>query len=664
MLRNKFGVRRIALLAAAGLFIFGGAACNDHVSVSGRANGEHGEQADPRNIGPALYAPKPVPPLPSETRVGAEPVLISAYTSVPVKVDVPSQRDSVIIWIGTELKPGEAPPADKTKYFEYRNKRYRAIEAGERVEQDQVVMLLDDKEAFAAAEAARVQAKSADEVLQKATAVEQSAQKIYAAKFKTQGFSQLELVQALIEWNRAEATEAQSRADLKKAEEDFVQKQVVLEYYTIRSKIPGVVQPFRQTPGGAVKALETVLQIQNADALRAEGVIPNGLAGRLRAGMPVTIEPTIEESPRVHRLFHTQGINGIAVGLRGASQFIVSVSDDKTARVWDGVSDFETATFIHPGPVRSVACSPPAASKLYCLTGGDDGKARLWDLSNPKSTSTPTRVLDGAHKGVVSAVAFSPDGRICATADARDIAIWDVEKGNRKYLLPQHHLGEITSLRFTPQTKLVSASRDNTIRIWSLGQDGGKLDYTHEGRSGDVLRPGVSNDGRYLLADIGSTLRLMTIAEPRTEGVLENINDSSRFSGFALFSFDGGMVVTGSQSEGSISIWRTPTPGKRATELRHLAPRDHAAAFTCAAIAPREENPFAVTGTKNGEIYLWSIPTEKEITKLEGVLSFIDQNSAASTKQRRVWADFKNSTNPPMPVGTNVTIVAEPTTNR
>src|SRR5262249_20642762 len=161
------------------------------------------------------------------------------------------------------------------------------------------------------------------------------------------------------------------------------------------------------------------------------------------------------------------------------------------------------------------------------------------------------------------------------TADSKDIALWEVETGNLKYKLPQHHLGEITSLTFTPQAKLVSASRDSTVRVWSLGQDGGQLDFTQEGRTGDVGRLGVRHGGPDFLFDTAETLRLMNVADQRTEGVLEGVSETSKFAGFAIFSQDSKLVLTGSQDGGRVSVWRTPTAGNRATELRQFVPRGH-----------------------------------------------------------------------------------------
>jgi WD40 repeat protein len=600
------------------------------------------------------------------THLGVEPILVPAHLTIMEQgqVSLPALRDGRILFIGTEIKPGDPP---SPIVFKHRGKSYRPLEAGDRVEPGDTVMLLDDSEAFAKLEAARVAEEALGKVLAQARFVKEKVEVVHTIRtnlYNKNNLSELEYVQSAAEVARALATESSQQAEYEAKRQEHIAAKINYEYYTIRANMAGIVQPFSHRPGQSVKALEPVLQIQNTDYLRADGMVALGYVGRLRRGMPVFIEPLIEEAPRVRRRFHTQAINAIAVSSHEPRPYIVTASEDRTARVWDGLSDRETAIFAHSVAVRSVACSPPSGTKKYCLTGCEDGKGRLWDLTNPKSSNIPLRELDGGHRGAISAVAFAPDGKTCATADARDICIWDVESGQLRYKLPQHHLGEITSLAYTPQAKLVSAGRDMTVRVWSLGTEGARLDYTQEGRSGDMSRLGVSHDGQYFLFDVGPSLRLMNLVDRRNVGVIESVHEASKLSTFAVFSHDSRLVLTGSQNEGRLSVWRTPIGGFRATELRQFVPRERMVVFTCAAVSPFGNDPFAVTGTKSGDLYVWPMPTERELERIPGVLKFIDQTAAAATHAVRIWADFPNPKERPLTVGTQVTIVIEPNVGR
>src|SRR5436190_12954578 len=78
------------------------------------------------------------------------------------------------------------------------------------------------------------------------------------------------------------------------------------------------------------------------------------------------------------------------------------------------------------------------------------------------------------HANKVSAVAFSPDGKLLASASgdegSRDntIRLWDVVSGAQRRCLTGHQYG-VYCVAFSPDGKLVvSGSHDSAIRFWDV----------------------------------------------------------------------------------------------------------------------------------------------------------------------------------------------------
>jgi WD40 repeat protein len=115
----------------------------------------------------------------------------------------------------------------------------------------------------------------------------------------------------------------------------------------------------------------------------------------------------------------------------------------------------------HTGGLNAVAFSPDG--KLLA-TATHAKTARLWDAA----TGNPMRTLTG-HAYVVYAVAFSP-GRLLATGDSDGaVRLWDTATGNPIRVLTGH-TDSVHAAAFSPDGKLLAtASWDKTARLWAAG---------------------------------------------------------------------------------------------------------------------------------------------------------------------------------------------------
>ena len=106
-------------------------------------------------------------------------------------------------------------------------------------------------------------------------------------------------------------------------------------------------------------------------------------------------------------------------------------------------------------------------------SGGFEQTARLWSPTTGKETA----VLSG-HQGVVTALAWSADGRFLATGERHgSIHIWDTNNNNQLVTKIKAHtdgrLGfSVTALTFSPDgMQLASGSYDKTVRIWRVPEE-------------------------------------------------------------------------------------------------------------------------------------------------------------------------------------------------
>ncbi len=146
----------------------------------------------------------------------------------------------------------------------------------------------------------------------------------------------------------------------------------------------------------------------------------------------------------------------------------------------------------HSAPVNSMVFAPDG-QMLASSTGGRDSDLLVWDLATgrPRHRLIATRVF---------ALAYSPDGRLLATANGREktVRIWDARTGRPLRPIAGHVL-PVRSIAFSPDGRLMTtAAGDGTASLWCVatGRELRRLDA-----GADMLRHiTFSPDGRSLMA--------------------------------------------------------------------------------------------------------------------------------------------------------------------
>ncbi|KAJ2591802.1 Transcription initiation factor TFIID subunit 5 [Coemansia sp. RSA 1722] len=151
--------------------------------------------------------------------------------------------------------------------------------------------------------------------------------------------------------------------------------------------------------------------------------------------------------------------------------YFATASHDRTARLWS--CDHIYALRIFAGHLSDVNCVRFHPNSKYVVTGSSDKSVRLWDVQR----GSCVRVFTG-HTGSVDTVAISPDGRIMASAgEDQTVSVWDLGSGRCMGTMAGH-TGSIYSLAFSQEgSLLLSGSADETVRAWDVKRSSSASDH-------------------------------------------------------------------------------------------------------------------------------------------------------------------------------------------
>ena len=257
------------------------------------------------------------------------------------------------------------------------------------------------------------------------------------------------------------------------------------------------------------------------------------------------------------------------------------------------------------GSILSVAFSPDG--KLLA-TAGEAGELHFWKVADMK----PLLTLRGHLRWILSIV-FSPDGEtLASSSDDRTIKLWDVSTGQVLRTL-QAHSSWVWSITFSPDGEtLASASDDRTIKLWDVRT--GQILRTLEGHASLVRSVSFSPDGRTLASGSNDcTIKLWDVSTGQLFKTLEGHTlwvQSIAFSPSNVTGETSKMLLASGSDDCTIKLWDVSTGQVLRTLQGHT--------YLVQSIAFSPDGRTLASSSHDQTVKLWDVSTGRCVRTLQG----------------------------------------------
>ncbi|MGD9723904.1 MAG: protein kinase [Pirellulales bacterium] len=310
--------------------------------------------------------------------------------------------------------------------------------------------------------------------------------------------------------------------------------------YVVSGAQEGQIKLWNLLDDRAIRAIDGVLLAGHQDAILAAGFSPDG-----RRVVTASRDHTArifdaETGQSLHTLKEGHDFLASRAIYFNGGRWLLTAGGDNSVRLWDAAQGTQLSAIEGTGRNAAVAVSPDGRW-LVCgwahdvvPAGGQGGapaalelqsQVALWKLGadglTPQQHTFQNRTFGAGHRGVVTVVAISPDGRTLFSGDDAGAGkLWQTASGAELAALKGHTRG-ITAATFTPDgRRLLTASVDGTVAQWDTTTGNelpGTLSHLNPQLSDSYDAPvtalALTPDGR----------RLLTLSEEPEKGLVYSV---------------------------------------------------------------------------------------------------------------------------------------------
>ena len=277
---------------------------------------------------------------------------------------------------------------------------------------------------------------------------------------------------------------------------------------------------------------------------------------------------------------------------------------DRVASIDDSILNTEKfqSPKISKGSVSAIAYSPDGR---IIASGSYGNSIHLWNANSGQIISN----LEG-HKESVFTLQYSPDGKTIASgSDDNTIRLWN-SKTHKTFNILKGHKDSIRTLTFSPDgNHIASGSNDRTIRIWDSMS--GVLIKNIDAHSGSLLTLDYSPDGRHLAS--GSSDNTIRIWNAQTGGAVATLSQQPSQVRSLSYSPNGKLIAAGSGK--AIFLWDVQSQKLLMTLKGHSKPVNYL-------VFSPDGNTLA-SGSDDDIVQLWDVKSGHIISTLQGHSHYI-----------------------------------------